>query len=328
MGLSIDKISIHLPELVLSNQMLAKEFNVSEKEILKRTGIESRYISGKNETASDLAFMAAQKIFEKEPELKSKIDFLIFCSDCFDYIAPATSCILQHRLGLPQTTACIDLPYGCSGYVYGLGMANGFLKSGMAKTILFLTCDTSTKTLSPDNLEQRSIFSDVATANIITFSGNQPDNEFVFGSDGSGALDLYIENSAFRKPIEKSACRNETNPFGQMVMNGTNVFTFALKTVPKLVKETLDKNKLGMKDIDLFIFHQANGFMLETLRKKLNIPENKFYTNIKDYGNTVASTLPLALYTAKEEKKLQKGMKVLLAGFGVGNSWGATVINY
>lgn len=308
--------------------MLAKEFNVSEKEILKRTGIETRYIAAENETASDLAFRAAKKLLDQNPEYKTKIDYLIFCSDCFDYIAPATSCILQHRLELPQSTACIDLPYGCSGYVYGLGMANAFLKSGMAKTVLFLTCDTSTKTLSPSNLEQRSIFSDVATANIITYSDNSTDNEFIFGSDGSGALDLYIENSAFRKPIEKTACRNESNPFGQMVMNGTNVFTFALKTVPKLIKDTLEKNKLTMEEVDLFIFHQANGFMLETLRKKLNIPENKFYTNIKNYGNTVASTLPLAIFTAKEEKKLRKGMKVLLAGFGVGNSWGATVINY
>lgn len=327
MGLFIDKISIHLPKQILSNQQLSAEFNVPESEILKRTGIEKRYISDKDETASDLAFRAAEILLNQKPELKSKIDFLIFCSDCFDYIAPATSCILQHRLGLAQSTACIDLPYGCSGYVYGLGIANGFLQSGMAKTILFLTCDTSTKTLNKSNLEQRSIFSDVATANLITLN-NAEKNEFVFGTDGNGALDLYIENSAFRKPVNKEALRNEETPFGQMIMNGTNVFTFALKTVPKLVSDTLQKNHLNMEDIDLFIFHQANGFMLETLRKKLNIPENKFYTNIKDYGNTVASTLPLALYTAEQENRLKRGMKVLLAGFGVGNSWAATVINY
>ncbi len=327
MGLSIDYINIHLPKHVLSNQELARQFGVEESEILKRTGITTRYISDENETASDLAYEAAKKLLATNPELTAKIDYLIFCSDCFDYIAPATSCILQHRLGLSQATACIDLPYGCSGYIYGLGMANAYLQSGMAKTVLFLTCDTSTKTLNKQNLEQRSIFSDVATANIITLN-ESPANQFVFGNDGSGALDLYIENSAFRKPLNTQACRNGENPYGQMVMNGTNVFTFALKTVPKLVADVLLKNSLDMNDIDMFIFHQANGFMLETLRKKLNIPQEKFYTNIKDYGNTVASTLPLALFTANQERKLKKGMKVLLAGFGVGNSWGATVINY
>lgn len=327
MGISLDKIAIHLPDTSLSNRELSTRFNVSESEIFKRTGIETRYHADKNETASDLAFHAATKLFNDNPDLKSKIDYLIFCSDCFDYIAPATSCILQHRLGLPQSTACIDLPYGCSGYVYGLGMANAYLTSGMAKCVLFLTCDTSTKTLNPGNLEQLSIFSDVAAATVIT-KNDKGENGFIFGTDGSGAHDLYIENSAFRAPVNPDACRNTDTPYGQMVMNGTNVFTFALKTVPKLVNDTLAKNGLEMKDIDLFIFHQANGFMLETLRRKLNLENERFYTNIKDYGNTVVSTLPLALYTAQNEGKLKKGMKVLLAGFGVGNSWGATVINY
>lgn len=327
MGLFIDKISIHLPKTILSNSQLSQEFNISEAEIIKRTGIETRYLADKNETASDLAYLAAEKLLEKEPGLREKIDYLIFCSDCFDYIAPATSCILQYRLNLPQTTASIDLPYGCSGYVYGLGMANAFLESGMAKCVLFLTCDTSTKTLNKNNFEQRSIFSDVATANIITLNTSVK-NQFIFGSDGSGALDLYIENSAFRKPVEPNACRTNETPYGQMVMNGANVFTFALKTVPKLVNDTLAVNELKTDDIDLYIFHQANGFMLETLRRKMNIPKEKFYTNIREYGNTVASTLPLALYTAVQEGVLKRGMKVLLAGFGVGNSWGATVINY
>jgi 3-oxoacyl-[acyl-carrier-protein] synthase-3 len=327
MGLIIDKIRIHLPERVLSNTILAAEFNISEEEILKRTGIETRYLAAENETASDLAFVAAKKLLASDPHLSSKIDFLIFCSDCFDYVAPATSCILQDRLKLPQTTACIDLPYGCSGFVYGLGIANGLLHSGMAKTILFLTCDSSTKTLNPKNFEQRSLFSDGAAAILLT-KNDAPANNFIFGTDGSGAHDLYIEGSAFRAPLDKYFKRESTVPYGEMVMNGANIFSFALKTVPALVNDTLKKNSLNFEDIDLFIFHQANGFILETLRRKMNIPKEKFYTNIKDYGNTVASTIPIALYTAEQEKVLKKGMKVLVAGFGVGNSWAATVINY
>jgi len=177
MALIIDKIRIHLPEKVLSNTTLASEFNISEEEIVKRTGIEKRYLAAENETASDLAFVAAKKLLTEEPGLSAKIDFLIFCSDCFDYVAPATSCILQNRLQLPQTTACIDLPYGCSGFVYGLGIANGLLHSGMAKTILFLTCDSSTKTLNPKNFEQRSLFSDGAAAILLT-KNDKPANNF------------------------------------------------------------------------------------------------------------------------------------------------------
>jgi 3-oxoacyl-[acyl-carrier-protein] synthase III len=328
MGLSIDEIQIHLPDQTLSNEMLATEFNVSTAEILKKTGIETRYLSAKDETASDLAFKAGKKILDAQPQLKEQIDFLIFCSDCFDYIAPATSCILQDRLGLSKKTACIDLPYGCSGFVYGLGMANGFLHSGMAKKILFLTCDTSTKTLHPTNLEQRSLFSDGAAAILISKNDKSPINQFIFGTDGSGAHDLYIEGSAFRKPVSDQFKRDVCVPYGEMVMDGTNIFSFALKTVPALVNDTLKKSELNFDDIDLFIFHQANGFILETLRRKMNIPKEKFYTNIKDYGNTVVSTIPIALYTAEKEKVLKKGMKVLVAGFGVGNSWAATVLNY
>jgi len=325
MGLSIDKISIHLPEQVLTNEMLAKEFKTEAADIFKRTGIETRYLSAKNETASDLAFAAAKKLLAENTG--KKIDFLIFCSDCFDYIAPATSCILQDRLSLSQNTGCIDLPYGCSGFVYGLGIANGLLHSGMAETVLFLTCDTSTKTLHPENLEQRSLFSDAAVAMLIS-KNDKPANSFVFGSDGGGALDLYIEGSAFRQPQDSNFKKEKALPYGQMVMNGANVFSFALRTVPKMIKDTLEKSGVTFDQIDLFVFHQANGFLLETLRRKLNIPPDKFYTNIKDHGNTVASSIPLALYTAEQEKALKKGMKVLVAGFGVGNSWGATIINY
>src|SRR5437868_11068785 len=228
MGLSLDKINIHLPSQTLTNEMLAKEFKTEAAEIFKRTGIETRYLSAKNETASDLAYEAAKKLLAENPG--KKIDFLIFCSDCFDYIAPATSCILQNRLNLSQNTGCIDLPYGCSGFVYGLGIANGLLHSGMAETILFLTCDTSTKTLHPENLEQRSLFSDAAVALLISKTDKDHINQFVFGSDGGGALDLYIEGSAFRQPQDTNFKKEKALPYGQMFMNGTNVFSFALRT--------------------------------------------------------------------------------------------------
>lgn len=327
MGLRIKRIATHFPATTLTNEDISAEFSIPPSQVFKKTGIHTRFISAADETASDLAFEAAQKLFNEEPGIREQIDFLVFCSVCFDYAAPASSCILQHRLGLSQQTGCMDLPYGCSGYVYGLGIANGLLHSGMAKTILFLTADTSTRYLEHDNIEQRSLFSDAATATLLTADGSGP-GAFVFGTDGSGALDLYIDRSAFRNPpdagfINETGLRN-----GRMVMNGINVFSFAVKTVPPLVKQTLEKSNLGMEDIDLFVFHQANGFMLETLRKKMNIPTNKFFCNIDKVGNTVSSSIPLALQEAADAGALKRGMKVLLAGFGVGNSWAATVINF
>lgn len=328
MALKIENISIHLPSLVLTNEMLAHEFNVSDEEIFKKTGIRQRYISAPNEISSDMAENAAIKLFNENGTDKSKIDFLIFCSEGFDYVAPPTSCILQHKLGLPETIGCFDLPYGCSGYIYGLMLANSLLESGVAKKILFLTGDIPAKVLDKKNLELRSIFSDIGTANLLSIDSSNPSTQFSFGTDGKGAFDLYIERSASRNPPDSEFLSCTNLGHGRMIMNGTNVFLFAMKRVPVLVKEILEKNKLTIESIDLFIFHQANSFMLEVLRKKIKIPTEKFFTNIESYGNSTSSSIPVALKDAEQQGKLKRGMKVLLAGFGIGNSWSATIIEY
>jgi 3-oxoacyl-[acyl-carrier-protein] synthase-3 len=141
-------------------------------------------------------------------------------------------------------------------------------------------------------------------------------------------LDLYVEKSAFRPAVDSDFKMPEGLVCGQMLMNGTNIFLFAVKKVPLLVNEILDKNNLTISDIDLFVFHQASYFMLEVIRKKLKLPPEKVFLNIQDYGNSVSSTIPLALYDAEKKGVLKRGMKVLLAGFGIGNSWGATIIDY
>ena len=253
---------------------------------------------------------------------------MIFCSEGFDYIATASSCIIQHKLGLSTNIGCFDLPYGCSGYVYGLGIAYGLLKAGIAKNILFLTADIPSKVIASDDLELRSIFSDVATASLITLNDGVANTKFVYGTNGAGALDLYVEKSAFRPSINPDFKLPTNLVSGQMMMNGTNIFLFAVKKVPILVNEILAKNELTKDDIDLYIFHQASFFMIEVIRKKLKLPEEKVFINIQDFGNSVSSTIPLAIYDAEKKGVLKRGMKVLLAGFGIGNSWGATIITY
>ncbi len=323
---SLTHISFYFPDKILLNAELSKEFDTAEDKIFKSTGIKKRYISGKDELASDMACKAAEIFFAEYKIKKESIDFLIFCSGCYDYIAPATSCILQDRIGLNKTIGCLDVPHGCSGYVYGLAMAKSLIQSNMASGVLFITADTSTKTLPSNNLELRSIFSDAASVTLINKKNCTNIGAFIFGTDGSGSKNIYISRSAFRQPIDEIFIEKENLPSGKMIMDGLEIFNFALRVVPKLISDTLKKNKLKMEDIDLFVFHQPTKFLLEVLRKKLNIPEAKFIINIEEHGNTVSTTIPLALKDAEKSGKLKKGMNVLVAGFGIGYSWAATVI--
>lgn len=329
MDLSIKHISIYLPEKQLTNDELAVEFNTEPNVIFRSVGIENRFIAADDECASDMAINAAIELFKNKEINKHEIDFLIFCSECFDYIAPASSCIIQNKLGLPKTIGCFDLSYGCSGYVYGLGLAYGLLKGGIAKKILFLTADTSTKVLAKGDLKLRSIFSDIATASILELDCEEKEQtQFVFGTDGEGALDLYIENSCFRKPVAPDYVLETGMERGKMYMNGANVFSFAIKTVPKLINDILERYNIEKEQVDLFILHQASFFMLDTIIKKMGIPKDKTFLNLQNYGNSVSSTIPLALYDAEQRGVLKKGMTVLLAGFGIGYSWGCTIISF
>ena len=323
---SLTKISFYFPDKILLNAELSKEFDTAEDKIFKSTGIKKRYISAGNELASDMACKAAETFFTEYKVEKKSIDFLIFCSGCYDYIAPATSCILQDRIGLNKTIGCLDVPHGCSGYVYGLAMAKSLILANMAQNVLFITADTSTKTISPKNLELRSIFSDAASVTLLNKKNCKDIGEFVFGTDGSGRENIYISRSAFRQPIDKDFIEKENLPSGKMIMDGLEIFNFALRVVPKLVLDIIEKNKLKMEAIDLFVFHQPSRFLLEVLRKKLNIQEAKFFINIEEHGNTVSTTIPLALKDAERSGKLKKGMNVLVAGFGIGYSWAGTVI--
>lgn len=328
MSLYINHISIYLPQTRLSNTELASDFDISEEQVFKNTHINNRYISATNELSSDMAIKAGEKLFTETSLDKSEIDFLIFCSEGFDYIAPASSCIIQHKLNLSTSIGCFDLPYGCSGYVYGLGIAYGILKAGIAKKVLFLTADIPTKVIAKNDLELRSIFSDIATASLLTLNATKQNSQFVYGTDGKGALDLYVEKSGFRPSVNPDFKAADGLVCGQMLMNGTNIFLFAVKKVPQLVNQILEKNNLSKDDIDLYIFHQASYFMLEVIRKKIKLAPEKVFINIQDFGNSVSSTIPVALFDAQQKGVLKKGMKVLLAGFGIGNSWGATIIDY
>jgi 3-oxoacyl-[acyl-carrier-protein] synthase-3 len=329
MSLRIENIVFYLPPEIVTNEMLVKQFpDLNADDIYKRTGVKERRRTTEDFIMSDMAFEAAQQLFKSDKSIKEKIDTIILIGHGYDYKAPITAAILQHKLGLSQNTLTIDLPHGCTGYINGLAVCKGLIDGGMAKNILLLTGDTPSYVIDKNNTELLSIFSDSATATHISASDKNEYEKFIFGTDGSGAKNLIVENSSSRFPADIDYLKNGGRLNGTMTMDGVEIFKFAIKVVPKLIADTLEKNNLTLNEIDYVIFHQANSFMLEILRKKLKIEKEKFYNDISLTGNTVASTLPIALKNAEEKKLIKRGDKILLAGFGLGYTWGATVISY
>lgn len=325
----IKAISYYLPETVLYNEKLVQEFpEWTVEKIANKVGVNKRHIANEEETASDLAVNAALQLFNESNIERGCIDFVLFCTQSPDYFLPSTACILQDRLGLSTHVGALDYNLGCSGYVYGLSLAKGLILGGIAKNVLLLTAETYTKHLHPRDKGNRTIFGDAATASIISTEGFAEIGNFSLGTDGKGAENLIVKTGAFRNRnrVEDLEFDENGNPLSSdyLYMNGAEIFNFTLDAVPPLVRDTLLKNDSEMKDIDLFIFHQANKYMINFLRKKLKIEEEKFYVFLENVGNTVSSTIPIALYEAKKENRLTGN--VLLAGFGVGYSWGGVVL--
>lgn len=327
----IKAISAFLPETVITNDQLVEEFpEWSVEKIANKVGVNKRHLAADLKT-SDMATLAASKLLADNPEIfKDDIDFVLLCTQSPDYFLPSTACIVQARLGLSNQCGAFDFNLGCSGYEYGLAVAKGLIKAGIARNILFITSETYNKHLHPKDKGNRTIFGDAATATIISTEGKAKIGEFVLGTNGHGADSLIVKSGGFAHPQKYNDITFDENgnpkSSDYLYMDGAEIFNFTLRTVPQMVRDTLKANNLVDKDIVLYVFHQANAFMLNHLRKKLKIEENRFFVNLKDYGNTVSSTIPLALIDANNQGLL-KG-NVLVAGFGVGLSWGATILKF
>jgi 3-oxoacyl-[acyl-carrier-protein] synthase-3 len=329
----IKGISYYLPEKILTNADLVSEFpEWSVQKVTEKIGINQRHISSSSETASDMAIQSAKNLFEEYNIDKTCIDFVLFCTQSPDYFLPASSCLIQERLGLETSVGAIDYNQGCSGYIYGLSLAKGLLYAGISKNVLLLTAETYSKHIHPRDKGNRSIFGDASAATLISSDGFAEILDFSLGTDGLGAKNLIVETGAMRCMNSKNSINwdENGNPLSEdhLYMNGSEIFNFTLEEVPKMIKEVLARNGFRDEEIDLFILHQANKFMLEFLRKKLRIPSEKFYYFLENVGNTVSSTIPIAIKEAMKDKTIVADTKVLLGGFGVGYSWGGTVIRY
>ena len=291
-------------------------------EIEAKTGIKTRHIAAPGETASDMAASAAKELFDRGVDPMG-IDALIFVTQSPDYVLPTTACLLQDRLGLAKSCMAFDINQGCSGFVYGLGVVTSLISSGFAQKALLLCGDTYTRYIKKNDRTCRPIFSDGASATLISRGSRASISSFTFGSDGSGGQNLIVRGGGARDGAYPAG-----SSIPHLYMDGPQVFMFSMSAVPGVVGKLLEAGDIQLEDVDLFVFHQASAIVLENIGRQLKLPQSKLYSNLVNVGNTVSSSIPIALAEASREGRLHSGQTVLICGFGVGYSWAGALLRW
>ncbi len=329
----LNAIDYYVPDKLLTNEDLAAEYqDWSAEKILNRTGIAQRHIVSEGETAGELAYRAALALFQSSGLKPEQVDFIFLATQTPDYLLPTTACILQNRLGIPTSAGAIDFNLGCSAYIYGLALSKGLIEAGVARNVLLLTAETYTRHINKKDKSTRTLFGDGGSASWISAQGDIELCHFVLGTDGSGYESLIIPSGGAvldRSPetaVEHTDDKGYTRSQDNLYMNGAGVLNFTNERVPGVCQEVLQKHGLTLDDIGLFVFHQASRVILNNQIRMLGIPEEKFVVELEDIGNTVSCTIPIALKRAWDKGRLKPGMHVMLVGFGVGLSWGATIV--
>lgn len=326
----IKAITYALPDFVVNNEDLVREFpEWSVEKIADKVGIDIRHIVAENETSADLAVKAAEKLFDEYPEItRESIDFILFCTQSPDYFLPTSACVIQDKLGLPTSCGALDFNLGCSGYVYGLSLAKGLILGGIASNVLFLTGETYSKFMHPKDKGNRTIFGDAGSASLISSEGFAEIGNFSLGTDGRGAENLIVKTGGMRNRKQLNDLLYDENGAPRssdyLYMNGAEIFNFTIDAVPPLIANTLKINNLSSEDINGYIFHQANKFIINFLRKKIKIEPQKFFMYMSEVGNTVSNSIPIVITEKLKEKAINGN--IILAGFGVGYSWAGTVL--
>ena len=329
-NIGISAIAACVPPKKVYNKDLG--YLIPEDEIdktINSIGIHEKRFVDDNVCASDLCYKAAEKLICDNNIDRASIDMLLFLSQTSDFKIPATSPILQERLGLSKETACLDLNLGCSGYVYALSTAFAYASSSGINRVLLLVGETFSKITSPYDKVNAPLYGDAGTATLIE-KGDYKTSYFDLYTDGSGAEDVMIKAGGCRVPssienliIEEQESGNKRS-YNQIFMDGMNVFNFALKVVPKSIKSIAEKIEIPLDTLDYLIFHQANKFMTDFFVKKLKFSPDKVPYCIDRFGNTSSSSIPLTI--ASELSGIQKNKSVIMCGFGAGLSWGTVYI--
>lgn len=319
----ITHVTYELPQKMVENE---------KGRLRRKTGIVYRHICGENETAADLAQRAAEKLFANSVA-RSDVDYLIFCTQSPDYILPTTACLLQDKLNLSRDIGATDINLGCSGYEYALGLAKGLIESEQVRNVLVLTGETYSKYINPEDNTVLPLFGDAATATLVCgceaeISGIRG---LVYGTNGSGAENLIVPVGGMRErwqnateKITVDQYENKRSNFN-LYMNGSAIMDFALEVVPPCIEKILQKAKLQKEDVGYYVFHQANQFMLQYLQQKCNLLDVNYWNDVKNYGNTVSNSVPIALADMLKSSTDVDLRNVMLLGFGVGLSWSGCV---
>lgn len=331
---TVGAVRSYLPSRVLTNDVLSRETGWSAEAILAKTGISERRIAAPDECVSDMATCACQRLLTECGINGNTIEFLMLCTETPDHLLPPTSCLVHSRLQLPASCATFDINLGCSGYVYALSIADAFIRSGRFRNGLVVTADTYSKYINAGDRSVRTLFGDAASATWVRATAEAGFLTFALGTDGHGAQQLIIPAGGTRQPRSADTCVETVDRWGNrrspnnLYMNGPALLSFALEQVPAAFGSTLSQAGLSSGEIDWFVFHQASRVVLERLRVKLNIPEERFCVLLRDVGNTVSSTIPIVLESVSDKGPLIAGQHLMLLGFGAGFSWGGTVLRW
>ena len=330
----INAIDYVLPKRKITNTELTKLHPQWKMEqVVLRSGVENRYWADSDETALDLGEQACQKLFERTNLPKEKINAILFCTQSPDYVMPPNACLLQHRLNLPFSIAALDYSLACSGFVYGLYLANALVQSGAAENVLLVTSETYSKWIHPDDRGPATLFGDGAAATLISI-GDLGIGSFALSTDGGRSACFMVPAGGARLPRSPETSHLDIDKNGNvrttdnLHMNGAAVLDFVKKEIPALVRDLLAREKLTLEDLDLIVFHQASQVSLDFLHKILKVPKNKQFSYIADVGNTVSASIPIALREAELQGRLKPGMRIMLVGFGVGLSWGGCIVTW
>jgi 3-oxoacyl-[acyl-carrier-protein] synthase III len=318
-----------IPKDRLDLLSLGSQYGYEEvKRIIAGTGIEQVRVARNDQCASDLCIAAAEELLTKLEINRSTVDGIIFVSQTSDYKMPATSVLIQHRLGLPTTAVAFDINYGCSGFVYGLYQASMMIEAGGCERVLVCTGDTSTRMVHPKDRSVRMVFGDGGNATLV--EKGKSTSHFILRTDGSGAENLIIpaggsrmplsEDTSIPKEVEDGNIRNDET----LRMNGMEIMSFALREIPPMIDEILNMTGWKKDEVGTYALHQANKFMLEYLRKKMKLQKSSVPIAVSNVGNTGPASIPLMLSIKHQElAESNQLQKVICCGFGVGLSWAA-----
>ena len=333
-NIKIKGLTVCVPSNVVENSSYSVVPESERPAFIEAIGIERRRVAPADVCTSDLCYKAAENLIGELGWSKDEIELLVFISQTPDYRMPATSCVLQHRLGLPRTCMTIDVSQGCSGYVYGLSVAGSLVSTGSIKKALLLVGNTQNKNVNYHDKSTWPLFSDAGSATAIEYCPEGGDNfKLSYMTDGGGEKTIIVPDGGYRNMVSAESFveheydggikRNNLNIF----MQGDDVFAFVISNIPKATKAMYEHFNINPETIDYFLIHHASQFILNKLKKKLNIPEEKAPIILKDYGNSSNASIPIIMAKEIREDVLNRPLQLYISGFGVGLSLGVGVIN-